>query len=162
MGSETAQGDVIAMQIRINTDLASGIFGVALAGLFWSQRGNVGFMSSVFPDTVLVVMALISAVLVLRGVISSQAETFDLAGGGRVLIAAGILALWWVGIVYIGFVSTSVPLFVLLALILMRTNHPLRWTDLLMAFAVAIVLTLGFYWVFTEVLGIRPFRAPFI
>ena len=150
------------MQIRINTDLASGVFGLALAGLFWSQRGNVGFMSSVFPDTVLVVMALISVALVLRGVMASEAETFDLAGGGRVLVTVGILALWWAGIAYVGFVSSSVPLFVLLALILMRTNHPFRWTDLLIAIAVAVVLTYGFFWVFTEVLGIRPFRAPFI
>ena len=150
------------MQIRINTDLASGVFGLALAGLFWSQRGNVGFMSSVFPDTVLVVMALISAALVVRGIMASEAETFDLAGGGRVLVTVGILALWWAGIAYVGFVSTSVPLFVLLALILMRTNHPFRWTDLPIAIAVAVVLTYGFYWVFAEVLGIRPFRAPFI
>lgn len=150
------------MRIRINTDLASGVFGLALAGLFWSQRGNVGFMSSVFPDTVLVVIALISAVLVLRGVFSSEAETLDLAGGDRVLGAVGILALWWVGIAFVGFVSVSVPLFVLLALILMRTNHPFRWTDIVIAFTVAIMVTLGFYWVFTEVLGIRPFRAPFI
>lgn len=150
------------MQIRINTDLASGVFGLALAGLFWSQRGNVGFMSSVFPDTVLIVMALISAALVLRGVLSSEAETFDLGGGGRVLIAIGILALWWLGVAYVGFVSTSVPLFVLLALILMRTNHPFRWMDVLLAIVVGVLLTFGFYWIFTEVLGIRPFRAPFI
>lgn len=150
------------MQIRINTDLASGLFGLGLAGLFWTQRGNVGFMSSVFPDTVLIVMALISTALVLRGVVASKAETFDLGGGGRVLIAVGILALWWAGIAYVGFVSTSVPLFVLLALMLMRTNHPFRWTDLLLAIVVGVLLTYGFYWVFTEVLGIRPFRAPFI
>lgn len=150
------------MQIRINTDLASGVFGLALAGLFWSQRGNVGFMSSVFPDTVLIVMALISAALVLRGVLSSEAETFDLGGSGRVLIAIGILALWWLGVAYVGFVSTSVPLFVLLALILMRTNHPFRWMDVLLAIVVGVLLTFGFYWIFTEVLGIRPFRAPFI
>ena len=32
----------------------------------------------------------------------------------------------------------------------------------LIAVVVALVVTFGFYWVFTEVLGIRPFRAPFI
>lgn len=150
------------MQVRVNTDLASGAFGLALAGLFWSQRGNVGFMSSVFPDTVIAIMALISAVLLVRGLFASDAETFDLSGGGRVVIAVGLLALWWTGIAFVGFVSTSVPLFVILALMLMRTNHPFRWTDVLIAVVVALVVTFGFYWVFTEVLGIRPFRAPFI
>ena len=150
------------MQIRINTDLVSGAFGLALAAIFWSQRGSVGFMSSVFPDTVLAIIGLISTVLVGRGIVSSAAETFDLTGGGRLLIAVGILALWWVGIANVGFVSTSVPLFVGLALMLIRTNRALRWKDLAMTIGVAIVLTYGFYWVFTEVLGIRPFRAPFI
>lgn len=150
------------MQIRINTDLVSGAFGLALAGLFWSQRGNVGFMSSVFPDTVLAIIGLISAVLVVRGLVSPTAETFDLTGSGRLLIAVGLLALWWAGIANVGFVTTSVPLFVVLALVLIRTNRALRWTDAALAILVAVVLTYGFYWVFTEVLGIRPFRAPFI
>ena len=150
------------MQIRINTDLASGIFGLVLAGLFWSQRGSVGFMSSVFPDTVLAIIGLISAILVGRGIFSPTAETVDLTGAGRLLITVGILALWWVGIANVGFVSTSVPLFVVLALILIRTNRALRWQDFAVAIGVAIALTYGFYWVFTEVLGIRPFRAPFI
>jgi hypothetical protein len=150
------------MQIRLNTDLASGLFGLALAGLFWSQRGNVGFMSSVFPDTVLMIIGLISAVLVARGFIAPTAQTFDLAGSGKLLSAIGILALWWLGIANVGFVSTSVPLFVVLAMMLIRANRALRWRDLAMAIGVAITLTYGFYWVFTEVLGIRPFRAPFI
>lgn len=150
------------MQIRINTDLVSGAFGLALAGLFWSQRGNVGFMSSVFPDTVLVIIALISAVLVGRGLLSPSAETFDLTGSGRVLATIGLFALWWAGIANVGFVSTSVPLFTVLALMLIRTNRPLRWRDVPVSLGVALVLTYGFFWVFTEVLGIRPFRAPFL
>ena len=36
--ARAAPGGVSAMQIRINTDLASGILGLVLAGLFWSQR----------------------------------------------------------------------------------------------------------------------------
>jgi len=150
------------MQIRINTDLASGILGLVLAGLFWSQRGSVGFMSSVFPDTVLAIIAVISVILVGRGIFQPATETFDLAGSGRILAAVGVLALWWAGIANVGFVSTSVPLFVVLGLMLIRTNRALRWQDFAMAIAVAIALTGGFYWLFTEVLGIRPFRAPFI
>lgn len=150
------------MQVRVNTDLVSGLFGLVLAGLFWSQRGNIGFMSSVFPDTVLVILALISAVLVLRGTFVSEAEVFELDGTFRVLAVIGMLVLWWLGITYVGFVTTSVPIFVALALFLLSASRPFRWSDLLISTAVAVVLTYGFFVVFTEILGIRPFRAPFI
>lgn len=150
------------MQVRVNTDLVSGLFGLVLAGLFWSQRGNIGFMSSVFPDTVLVILALISAVLVLRGTFVSEAEVFELDGTFRVLAVIGMLVLWWLGITYVGFVTTSVPIFVALALFLLSATRPFRWSDLLISTAVAVVLTYGFFVVFTEILGIRPFRAPFM
>lgn len=150
------------MQMRINTDLVSGLFGLALAALFWSQRGSVGFMSSVFPDTVLAVLALISAALVLRGVFVSKAEVVYFDGTLRVLGVIGLMAVWWLGINFVGFVSTSVPLFLVLALVLIRASRPIKWMDVVISMVVAAVLSYGFFLIFTEVLGIRPFRAPFI
>lgn len=150
------------MQVRINTDLVSGLFGLALAGLFWSQSGTVGFMSAVFPDTVLAVLALISAALTLRGAFLSKAEVIELTGGVRVLGVIGLMGLWWLGINYVGFVTTSVPLFVALALVLIHAARPLTLMDVVIATAFALALSYGFYLVFTEVLGIRPFRAPLI
>lgn len=150
------------MQIRINTDLASGLFGLALTALFWSQRGSVGFMSSVFPDTVLAILGLISGALVLRGVFVSTAEVFYFDGALRVLVVIGLMAVWWLGINYVGFVSSSVPIFVVLALVLIRATRPITGMDILISTVAAVALSYGFYLIFTEVLGIRPFRAPFI
>ncbi|MBN2759808.1 MAG: tripartite tricarboxylate transporter TctB family protein [Rhodobacteraceae bacterium] len=150
------------MRIRLNTELLSGLFGLALAALFFFNRGNVGFLSAVFPNTVLVLLAAFSALLILRGVIAGEPTTLSMDGAGSVLIGIGVMAAWWLGIKYIGFVTTSVPLFAGLALVMKRRAGPLAPRDYLIALGVALVVVGGFYWVFSEVLGIRPFRAPLL
>lgn len=150
------------MRIRLNTELLSGLFGLALAALFFLNRGQVGFLSAVFPNTVLVILTVISVALVARGLLAGEPATLSLEGGGSVLIGIGVMALWWVGIRYVGFVTTSVPLFAALALAMKRRAGPLAPKDYLIAVAVALVVVGGFFWVFSEVLGIRPFRAPLL
>lgn len=150
------------MRIRLNTELLSGLFGLALAALFFFNRGNVGFLSSVFPNTVLVLLGTISAVLVLRGLIAGEPTSLSLEGWGSVIIGIAVMAVWWLGIKYVGFVTTSVPLFAGLSLVMKRRAGPLVWRDYFVALAVALVVVGGFFYVFTDVLGIRPFRAPLL
>ncbi|TQM91682.1 MAG: hypothetical protein EA338_04265 [Roseinatronobacter sp.] len=150
------------MYIRVNTELMSGAFGMALAVVFWLNKGNVGFLSAVFPETVLVLLAGLSAILILRGLIAGEPTTLDLGSAMPVIAAVVIMGLWWLGIRYVGFVTTSVPLFAGLALMMKRRAGPLSLRDVLVALAVAVVVVGGFFWVFTEVLGVRPFRAPLL
>ncbi|MGL4414894.1 tripartite tricarboxylate transporter TctB family protein [Roseinatronobacter monicus] len=150
------------MYIRVNTELMSGAFGMALAVVFWLNKGNVGFLSAVFPETVLVLLAGLSAILILRGLIAGEPTTLDLGSAMPVIAAVVIMGLWWLGIRYVGFVTTSVPLFAGLALMMKRRAGPLSLRDVLVAVAVAVVVVGGFFWVFTEVLGVRPFRAPLL
>lgn len=150
------------MYIRINTELLSGAFGMALAAVFWFNKGNVGFLSSVFPYTVLAVLAALSAVLIVRGLLAGEPTTLDIGSAIPVVVGVVIMALWWLGIRYVGFVTTSVPLFAGLALTMKHRQGPISFRDVVIAVAVAMVVVGGFYWVFTEVLGIRPFRAPLL
>ncbi len=150
------------MYIRVNTELMSGAFGMALAVVFWLNKGNVGFLSAVFPETVLVLLAGLSAILILRGLIAGEPTTLDLGSAMPVIAAVVIMGLWWLGIRYVGFVTTSVPLFAGLALMMKRRAGPISLRDVLVAVAVAVVVVGGFFWVFTEVLGVRPFRAPLL
>ncbi|SUZ30493.1 hypothetical protein ROE7235_00216 [Roseibaca ekhonensis] len=150
------------MRVRLNTELLGGLFGMALAAIFYFNRGNVGFLSAVFPNTVLAILGVLSAVLILRGLIAGEPTTLSLEGTGSVLFGIAVMALWWIGIKYVGFVTTSVPLFAALALVMKRRAGPLAPRDYLIALAVALVVVGGFFWVFTEVLGIRPFRAPLL
>lgn len=150
------------MQIRINTELYSGLFGMALAAIFWFNKGNMGFLSAVFPDAVLIILATVSGLLILRGLIAGEPTLLDVSGAGHVISGVAIMALWWLGIRYVGFVTTSVPLFVALALMMKRREGPLSWRDVIITVVVATVVAGGFFWVFTEVLGIRPFRAPLL
>ncbi len=150
------------MYIRVITELMSGAFGMALAVVFWLNKGNVGFLSAVFPETVLVLLAGLSAILILRGLIAGEPTTLDLGSAMPVIAAVVIMGLWWLGIRYVGFVTTSVPLFAGLALMMKRRAGPISLRDVLVAVAVAVVVVGGFFWVFTEVLGVRPFRAPLL
>lgn len=150
------------MFIRINTELASGALGMALAVVFWLNRGDVGFLSAVFPETVLVLLAGLSGLLIIRGLVAGEPTTLDLGSALPVFAAVVIIGLWWLGIRYVGFVTTSVPLFAGLALMMKRRAGPLSFRDVLIAFAVALVVVGGFFWVFTEILGVRPFRAPLL
>jgi hypothetical protein len=150
------------MRIRLNSELLSGLFGLALAALFFLNRGQVGFLSAVFPNTVLIVLTAISAVLVARGLLAGEPTLVSFDGAGSVLIGIGVMALWWLGIRYVGFVTTSVPLFAALSLAMKRRAGPLAPRDYVVAVAVALVVVGGFFWVFAEVLGIRPFRAPLL
>jgi len=150
------------MHLRLNTELLSGLFGLALTALFFFNRGDVGFLSSVFPNTVLVLVGAISAVLLVRGFFAAEPTTLSFDGAGSVLIGVGVMAAWWLGLKHVGFVTTSVPLFAALALVMKRRAGPLAPRDYLIALAVALVVVGGFFWVFSDVLGIRPFRAPLL
>lgn len=150
------------MQIRINTELYSGLFGMALAAVFWFNKGNIGFLSAVFPDAVLAILAAVSALLIWRGLVAGEPTFLDTGHARHVIAGVAIMALWWLGIRHVGFVTTSVPLFVGLSLMMKRREGPLSWRDVLVSVIVATVVVGGFFWIFTEVLGIRPFRAPMI
>jgi len=150
------------MYIRINTELMSGAFGMVLAVVFWLNKGDVGFLSAVFPETVLVLLAGLSAILIIRGLVAGEPTTLDFGSALPVIAAVVIMAIWWLGIRYVGFVTTSVPLFAGLALMMKRRSGPLSLLDVIIALAVALVVVGGFFWVFTEVLGVRPFRAPLL
>ena len=150
------------MHIRINTELYSGIFGLALAALFWFNKGSMGFLSSVFPDAVLIILATVSGLLILRGLIAGEPTVLDMSDAWHVIAGVAIMAFWWLGIRYVGFVTTSVPLFVALALMMKRREGPISMRDVIVSVVVATIVAGGFFWVFTEVLGIRPFRAPLL
>ncbi|TVS05006.1 MAG: hypothetical protein EA407_02895 [Rhodobacteraceae bacterium] len=149
------------MYIRINTELLSGLLGLALAAIFWFNIGDLGFLSAVFPNSVLLFLAVVSGLLVLVGLFAGEPVTIDMRGVIPVVFGIALLAIWWLGIRHVGFVTTSVPLFAILALVLKRRQGPLSLRDVITAVVVACVVVGGFFWVFSELLGIRPFRAPF-
>jgi divalent metal cation (Fe/Co/Zn/Cd) transporter len=142
--------------------LVSGLLGLALAAVFWFNLGNMSFLSSVFPNAVLFILAVVSGLLVLNGLFAGEPVTLDVSGAMPVILGIVLLAIWWLGIRHVGFVTTSVPLFALLALALKRQQGPLSLRDVVTAVVVACVVVGGFFWVFSEILGIRPFRAPFL
>lgn len=97
------------MMRRANTDLLSGILGLAIAGVFWLGRGEVGRLSIMFPHALLVLLAAFSVALVVKGLVRPERRSIFAEGDRAKIIGCGaILFTWVVAIPYIGFFLSSV------------------------------------------------------
>ncbi|MFP4137913.1 MAG: tripartite tricarboxylate transporter TctB family protein [Halomonas sp.] len=150
------------MILRLNTDIAAGIFGLAFAALLWFPRGDIGRLSLIFPRAVLVIMTLLAITLVIKGFVRPGGREIEITGSPRrlVTVIVGFFA-WWGLVEVLGFLLATLIAFFLLTWYLARVESPvtgrrlLRWTPVILA------LVVGFYLVFTEVLNVRLPTGPF-
>lgn len=97
------------MTRRANTDLLSGFIGLGVAGVFWWGRGEVGRLSIMFPNTLLVLLAAFSVALVVKGVIRPERRSIFAEGDrAKIIGSCAILFAWVAAIPYIGFFLSSV------------------------------------------------------
>lgn len=149
------------MSQRINTDLLAGIVGLIFFAVFWLNRSDLSPLSSVFPDAVLVVTLLVSVALVAKGFIKADIRYgLEDKNMGRVGIMVAALFAWWLGIRYVGFLVTSTVMYLAISLYLATIVQDVRVRHALLFALVAVGVVGLFYFVFTQVLYIRPFRTP--
>jgi hypothetical protein len=95
-----------------NTDLIAGIFGFFITSVFWfSIDPDISHLSIMFPKAMVIIMGIIAAALVVKGLIKTKAQHGDMFTEGSNLrwIITGILFfLWVVAVAYIGFWVSSV------------------------------------------------------
>ncbi len=97
------------MRRPANTDLLSGIIGLGLAGVFWWGRGEVGRLSIMFPNTLLILLAIFSLALVGKGLVRPERRAIFAEGDrGKILGTCAILFAWVGAIPYLGFFLSSV------------------------------------------------------
>lgn len=99
---------------RVNTDLLAGLSGLLVFALFWFARSDDWRpSSSVWPDSILVAIAFFSVVLLIKAAIVRQVfEIFDEGNRTRMLVGGAALVAWGLGVHFIGFLVTSVVMFV--------------------------------------------------
>lgn len=147
---------------RVNTDLCAGLVGLLVTGIFWFSRED-GWMhsSAVWPEGILKAMMVISVLLLLRAVIKREVfAVFDEGNRWRMFGAAAGLAVWGVGVHYIGFVVTSVIVFPVMAYLISRAEQrespevaPALTNRTMLIWGLAILFEIGLlYVVFSEVL----------
>lgn len=144
------------MILRLNTDIAAGVVGLAFAAVLWLPRSDMGRLSIIFPRAILVILAVVSVVLIVKGCIKPGGRQIEITGSlRRLLVVMVSFFVWWFAIGELGFVvSTSVAMF-LLTWYLARVEGPVSWRRLLQWVPIILVLVAAFYLTFKEVLNVR-------
>ena len=150
------------MTWRVNTDLAAGLFGLAFAALFWFSRGRLGPLSALFPETILILTAVISAMLLVKAAMRpSVRAVFEDGDRKRLVVTTVILFAWWWLIGWLGFAVSSVVAILTLVWYLALVEGQVRLPKVALWLGIIIVEVGFFYLVFTRLLFIRPPRGLF-
>jgi hypothetical protein len=150
------------MRIRVNTDLAAGLFGLAFVALFWSGRGQLSMLSAVFPDFVLGLTALLSVILLGKALMRpSVRDLFEEGDRRRLVVVTILLFAWWWLIGLLGFVVGSVLVFLALVWYLALVEGQVRLPRVAWWLGIIIVEVGFFHLVFSRLLYIRPPRGLF-
>jgi hypothetical protein len=98
------------MNREINTDITSGLIGLLLTAVFFFALEDISWMSIIFPRTVVYIMAIISGILVVKGLVRPSQDRIFSAGSNTRWMVTGVLFFLWVLLmpVFGFFVSTVV------------------------------------------------------
>lgn len=124
--------------------------------VFWLQRDYSSEHGGIFPDAVMVTLAVLSVILVARGLLWRQDSGWDWTGRlklGGLARAIVLLVAWVASLPILGYLVGGVIFFTLMA-VLMRTTRP-TWKNVLLDLAVAIAVVGAFYLAFTQVLYVN-------
>lgn len=150
------------MTLRLNTDLAAGLFGLIFTAVFWFSLGRLSKLSAVFPETVLALSFLISVALVGKGLLRPEVRAvFDEGDRLRIAVVTAILFAWWWAIGLLGFLVASVVAFLLLVWYLAIAQRQVGLRQLAFWAVVVVAEVAFFYLLFTRLLNIRPPRGLF-
>lgn len=138
----------------MRSDPVCGAVLLGVVAVFWTQRDYDDRIDGLFPDAVLVGLALLGAWVLLSGLrvrrTQNRGESAGGANPGMFAAAALLLVAWAVGLGLVGFTITSVLAYVAMTS-LIRRGRP-RPRELAVDTAVAVVVVVGCFFVFTRVL----------
>ncbi|OBA00797.1 tripartite tricarboxylate transporter TctB family protein [Halomonas sp. G11] len=144
------------MILRLNTDIAAGALGLVFGALLWFPKGDIGRLSIIFPRAILLILALISIALVVKGFIKPSGRQIEITGSPRRLLTVMIgFFVWWGVVEILGFLLTTLIAFFALTWYLSRVETAVTWQRMLKWTPIIVALVGIFYLTFTEVLNVR-------
>ncbi|MEC9483251.1 MAG: tripartite tricarboxylate transporter TctB family protein [Halomonas sp.] len=149
------------MILRLNTDLAAGIFGLLFAAILWFPREDMGRLSIIFPRAILVITAIVSIALIIKAFTKPAAREVTIEGDPqRLVIMVIILFAWGYAIGLLGFLLATAIVFFGLVWYLARVEGPVSARQLARWVPVVAVIIGAFYLAFTQVLSVRLPSGP--
>jgi len=139
-----------------NSDLWAGCIGLALSAAFWfSIDEEIMRLSIMFPKAMIAIMALISILLLIKGILKAERQDlFNVGSNRRVLITALLFFVWGVGINYLGFFVSSVLAILAQAWYLALARRKVTLPTLALWLVVAAGEVAFFYLIFTRLLHV--------
>jgi hypothetical protein len=139
-----------------NSDLWAGCIGLALSVAFWfSIDEEIMRLSIMFPKAMIAIMALISILLLVKGILKAERQDlFNVGSNRRVLITALLFFVWGVAISYLGFFVSSVLAILAQAWYLALARRKVTLPTLALWLVVAAGEVAFFYFIFTRLLHV--------
>lgn len=140
----------------VNSDLIGGITGLLLAIAFWLAReNNWSFWSAVFPNVIIIIIAVLSAILLLKAWLApAMLPLFQEGSRTKMVVTAVLLIAWSFAFSRLGTLTSSFIGFVVLALYLSRGTAKLGARELLVGSVIVVTELAIFYFLFTRVLHV--------
>ena len=137
-----------------NTNIASSIVVIFITIVFWLQRSYTTSLVNIFPDFVLVVLDLLAIILCVRGLKGYEDNEAPFANVkfSRLTVAVALLAIWMLLLQPLGFIPSSIVLF--LAMTLFLRGRPIRKRMIITDAAISVVLVVVTYVIFARLLSI--------
>jgi hypothetical protein len=139
-----------------NSDLWAGCIGLALSVAFWfSIDDEIMHLSIMFPKAMIAIMALISILLLIKGILRAERQDlFNVGSNKRVLVIALLFFAWGGAINYLGFFVSSVLAILAQAWYLALARRKVTLATLALWLAVAAGEVAFFYLIFTRLLHV--------
>jgi hypothetical protein len=97
------------MNRQVNTQITSGVIGLILSAVFYFALEDISWMSIVFPKTIIYLMAVLSGILVVKGVVKpSRDRIFSVGSNLRWLVTGVLFFLWVIFMPILGFFVSTV------------------------------------------------------
>lgn len=150
------------MKREINTDIASGIIGLALTAGFFFSLEDISRLSIMFPETIILFMGLISASLVVKGfIMPSRSQIFNVGSNSRWLVTSLLFFLWVMLLPFIGFFVCTVIFMTAIVAYLAHSRIKVTPGKLLVWIPVIVAEVTFFYLIFTKILHVPLPRGLF-
>ncbi len=145
-----------------NTDLIGGAFGLLLTVMFWSGRGQWSPLSAMFPDTVLVLMGVLSVAVLVKAFIRPELRSLFTEGSRtRTVVTAAALLVWVWAISMLGFYLASFLVFAALTLYIAQASRKIRPLNVAFWLVIIAVELAVLNFIFSRLLFVRLPTGPF-
>ena len=141
------------MNREINTEIAGGVIGLILTTVFFFALEDISWMSIIFPRTVVYIMAIISGILVVKGLVRPSQDRIFSAGSNTRWMVTGVLFFLWVLLMPVfGFFVSTVVFMTAIVGYLARARMQVTIGKFLIWIPIVVAEVTFFYLIFTKVL----------